>query len=515
MQPEILKPTNGSGLPYFTEAPPTQDGAAAIKLMLYAIFKRRWQVLAVIAVVVLTILVAGLTRPRIYKSTAKVMIRPGRAEVQVGAGDPREITLPVAATTEQVNSEIEIIKSAEVARQVLDRMAAAGTPMFGADTDLTPDEQVGILRSLLTVGPTPQSNVIQIDLFARNAERGQQILKTLIGVYLDRHAKVHGASGASEFFERELQRQRERVQQAEGKLGDFVERERIVVPEDQIRWAVKDAIRYRDVLRTQNNKITVAERNLQTMRKQLAEQPERVFADVERVNPQAQLLTNKLGDLEAKRANLRQLYTDEDRNVKDLDSEIAEVKQRLAEANASAGVVGRERMTANPIREILVQEILHHERNLFDLQERVKALPGFLKNWKNENEEAAIALRKKTIELASLEQDVSAARESYRLFERKQDEARISEALDKEGIVNVSVLDPASLATKPFNSLSPIMVIAALIAGIGLGVGSAVGIEFLGRNFKLEEQVEQYLELPVFAVIPDISELDVAALPRS
>ncbi len=514
MQPEILKSTNG-GVPYFAEAPPTQDGAAAIKLMLYAVFKRKWQVLAVIAVVVLAILVAGLTRPRIYKSTAKVMIRPGRAEVQVSSGEQREITLPVAATTEQVNSEIEIIKSAELSRQVIDRMSAAGTPIFGENSDLSIDEQVGVLRSMLSVGPTPQSNVIAIELFARNAEKGQEILKTLVSVYLDRHAQVHRATGAAEFFQQELTRQHERVAQAEAKLAEFVERERIVVPEDQIRWAVKDAIRYRDVLRTQNNKITVAERNLQTMRKQLAEQPERVFADVERVNPEAQLLTNKLGDLEAKRANLRQLYTDEDRNVTDVEGEITELKRRLASSKAGTGIVGRERMTANPIREVLIQEILHHERNLFDLQERVKALPSFLKNWKNENEENAIALRKKTIELASLEQDVSAARESYRLFERKQDEARISEALDKEGIVNVSVLDPASLATKPFNSMSPIMVVAALIAGIGLGVGSAVGIEFLGRNFKLEEQVEQYLELPVFAVIPDISELDVVEMPRS
>jgi uncharacterized protein involved in exopolysaccharide biosynthesis len=109
VQPEILKSSNGGGVPYFAEAPPTQDGAAAIKLMLYAVFKRKWQVLAVIAVVVLTILVAGLTRPRIYKSTSKIMIRPGRAEVQVSSGEQREITLPVSATTEQVISEIEIL----------------------------------------------------------------------------------------------------------------------------------------------------------------------------------------------------------------------------------------------------------------------------------------------------------------------------------------------------------------------------------------------------------------------
>ncbi len=384
-------------------------------------------------------------------------------------------------------------------------MSAAGAPIFGADTTLSVDEQIGILRTMLSVGPSPQSNVIAIDLFARNPQKGQEILKTLVDVYIDRHAQVHRATGAPEFFEHELARQRDRVQKAEAKLAEFVEVERIVVPEDQIRWAVKDAIRYRDVLRTQNNKISVAERNLEVMKKQLADQPERIFADSERVNPEAQMLMTKLGELEAERANAKQLYTDEDRTVSDLNGQIAEVKSHLALAKASSGIVGRERMSANPIRDVLTQEILHHERNLYDLRERVKALPGFLDKWRDQNEEAAIDLRKKTIELASLEQDVSAARESYRLFERKQDEARISEALDKEGIVNVSVLDPANLAVKPFNQMSMVMVFAALIAGIGLGIGSAVGIEFLGRNFKLEEQVEQHLELPVFAVIPDIS----------
>jgi hypothetical protein len=366
---------------------------------------------------------------------------------------------------------------------------------------------------MVSVNPTPQSNVIEIDFMARNPQKGQEILRTLVDVYLDRHAQVHRGNGAAPFFERELTTQRARVQKAETTLADFVEREHIVVPEDQIRWAFKDAVRYRDVMRTLTNKISVANRNLTTMRRQLAEQPERIFADSERVNPEAENLTQKLGDLEAKRANAKQLYTDEDRTVVDIEGEIAILKERLALTKASGGIVGRERMSSNPIRDVLTQEILHHERNLFDLQERVKVLPGFLEKWEANYEGTAISLRKKTIELAALEQDVSAARESYRLFERKQDEARISEALDKEGIVNISVLDPPSLPLKPFNGMSVIMLLAALIAGTGLGIGSAVGIEFLGRNFKLEEQVEQYLELPVFAVIPDISE--IVELPRS
>ena len=59
--------------------------------------------------------------------------------------------------------------------------------------------------------------------------------------------------------------------------------------------------------------------------------------------------------------------------------------------------------------------------------------------------------------------------------------------------------------------------LGVVVEAAGLGADelghAAVGIEFLGRNFKLEQQVEQYLDLPVFAVIPDISE--IVESPRS
>jgi uncharacterized protein involved in exopolysaccharide biosynthesis len=150
--------------------------------------------------------------------------------------------------------------------------------------------------------------------------------------------------------------------------------------------------------------------------------------------------------------------------------------------------------------------------NLEDLQARVQGLEDRIGRQSSESTKKAIALRQKSIEFTRLQQDVSAARDAYFLYEKKQQESRISDALDKEGILNVSVLDSPSVPTRPFNRMNPLMLVAALVAGTGLGIGTAVGLEFLGRNFKFEEQVEQYLELPVFAVIPDMSE--VAELQR-
>ncbi len=506
MQPEVLKPANGNPrVSYYADASAHRDGTATLKLLLYAIFKRKWQVIGIVAVVLLSILVTGLTRPKLYKTNAKVMIRPGRAEVQVSPGDDRSITLPVSATMEMMNSEMEILKSSELMRQVIARMEQAGAPIFGANPTRSLGEQVAALRRMIAVAPAPQSNVISIDLVARDPVKGQAILAAVTQAYLERHAAVHGTGGATEFFERQKQDHRARVEMAEAALREFVDREGIVVPEEQIRWAFKDSVRYRDAVRTQSNKIAALERHITTYRKQLAAMPERILSDIERVNPTVSVLATELGQLEAKRANLLQLYNADDRTVTDIDAEIAVIKSELEESE-DEGVIGRERLSANPLRRDIEYALLNAERNLIDLRARVAVLPEAIDRQSTEDREQAIELRKKSIELSALEQEVTAARDAFRLYERKQEEARISDALDRSGILNVSILDTPSLPTRPSNTMSPVMLVVALVAGTGLGVGTAVGLEFLGRNFKLEEQVEEYLELPVFAVIPDMSE---------
>ena len=513
MNPDVMRPGNvktgngGAAVPYYVDPSAQHGGSATAKIILYAVFKRKWQVLGIIAVVVLSILVTGLLRPRIYQSSAKVMVRPARAEIQVSAGDDqREIMLPVSASAEMINSEIEILRSSELMRQVLVRTEEEGRPIFGADTTMPITDQIGALKGLLSVSAAPQSNVIILELYARDAEKGREILDTLTAVYLERHAQVHGNAGAAKFFSSAKDGLRGRVEQAESALADFVAREGLVVPEEQILWALTDSVKYRDVLRMQSNKIAALERDLAMWRQQIKSLPKTVSVQVERVNPMSLPLGIELGKREAKRAELLQSYTEHDRRVMDVDAEIALLKARIGEGG-SASVVASEHVSPNPARQRMADLILKGERNLYDLRARVAALPAWLDQIERESTARAVDLRQKAIHLASLDQEVQAARETYRLYEKKEEEARISEALDKEGLVNVSVLDTPTVPTKPFNRMNPLMLVAALVAGTGLGIGAAVGLEMINRNFKLEEQVEHYLELPVFAVIPDLSEV--------
>lgn len=510
MNPEIVRAGNGNGggmpMPYYVDPATQSDSSVSAKLMVYAIFKRKWLALGVLTVIVLSILISGMVRPKIYKNYAKVMLRPSRAEVQVSGGDQREITVPVAAAMEMINSEMEILKSQELMRRAIARMKDAGTPIFGADSGLSEAEQIAALQGMMAVAPTPQSNVIEIDLFARNPEKGRVILRAITDAYLARHAELHGNGGAADFFETQKQTLRERVADSEARLAAFVQREELVLPEDQIRSVLKDAARGSDAVSLQVTKIRGLEQRIQTLNQQLASTPATVQSEVEMVNPMTQGIALELAKKEAERTSLLQNYTEEDRSVANLTAEIAALKAQLA-SDRSGAILGNYRTVLNPIRQDLERRLLNSQMSLDDLHARVKGMSERIDAATVQSTKKAVDMRQKTIELTRLQQEVSASRDAYQLYEKKQEEARISEALDNERFLNVSVLEGATLPTDPYNKMNPLVLVAAMIAGAGLGVGSAVGLEFLGRNFKFEEQVEQYLELPVFAVIPDMTEI--------
>ncbi len=283
------------------------------------------------------------------------------------------------------------------------------------------------------------------------------------------------------------------------------------MPEEQIRSALKDSTRGRDAISTQVAKIRGLERRVATLRKQIASTPPMIDRDVEIEHPTAQGLALELSRKEAERAELTQGYQPGDRLLRDKDAEIAHLRERIAVAQTQP-IIGTQRSSINPVHQDLERRLLNSQMNLEDLQARVAGLQDTIERQSSASARQAIDLRQKSIEFSRLQQEVSAARDAFQLYDKKQQEARISAALDREGILNVSVLDTPSVPTRPFNRMNPLMLIAALVVGTGLGVGTAVSLEFLGRNFKFEEQVEQYLELPVFAVIPDLS--DVAELQQ-
>ena len=92
---------------------------------------------------------------------------------------------------------------------------------------------------------------------------------------------------------------------------------------------------------------------------------------------------------------------------------------------------------------------------------------------------------------------------AFDLYRKKQVEARATEAMTNQSMVNVSVVDRASPPLEPENGLL-LPLVLGLLSGALLAAAMAVAVEYLNRRLRFEEEVERYLELPVLAVIPDL-----------
>jgi uncharacterized protein involved in exopolysaccharide biosynthesis len=104
-----------------------------------------------------------------------------------------------------------------------------------------------------------------------------------------------------------------------------------------------------------------------------------------------------------------------------------------------------------------------------------------------------------------LQQDMlrtaKADEENYMLYLRKAEEARISDALDRQRFSNVVVAEPA---TVPFTSQARwllVVVLGGLIASL-LSVTLAFVVDRWDPSFRTPEEVESFLGSPVVAAFP-------------
>ena len=112
-------------------------------------------------------------------------------------------------------------------------------------------------------------------------------------------------------------------------------------------------------------------------------------------------------------------------------------------------------------------------------------------------------LRDKRFTIMNLKMDADAKAYAFDLYRKKEKDAGIQEAMQNQSMVNVSVVEHAMPPLEPENGLL-LPLLLGVAGGLGLATGLAVGVEYLNRRLRFEEEVERYLELPVLAVIPEL-----------
>ena len=444
------------------------------------LFRRKWQIAATFAFVICAVTAVTLLLPKQYESEMKILVKNERADmiVSAGRGDGSDFHGEVSET--EINSEIELLDSINLLQRVvlkcgLERLESGFTSGASEALPVAIERATSRLQRDLTITPVRKANIIEIHYSARNANQASAVLRQLAESYLEEHLKVHGTPGTYQFFATQAESYQTQLQDAETKLEQFRQRNRIVMLAEQKDAMLQRASESEAALMQADASIGEYTHKLVDIRGQLAASSPRVVTQNRTVPNQYSVehMSSLLVELKNRRTALLAKFRPDDRLVQEADKEISDTQAALDKA---ADLTAAERTTdVNPVHLTLEIDMAKQQAELAGVQARRQTLAQQASSYRGQ----LMALGNATAEFDDLTRTQKKAEENYLLYAKKAEEARIAESLDQQKIANVVIAEPPTeshLPSKPNVKLN--LALGVLLASF-LSLGVAFGSEYL------------------------------------
>ncbi len=481
-----------------------QNVSEQIRDILHVVFKRKRLIAIVFLAITLPGLIATLARKPSYTATAKVMISTQRDDPTVQPTEVNKLET-IQLNESLVNSEVHIIRSRDLLDNVVRALAISGDaieplPVVSRSGNSFGQQVIGMTTSL-AITPIKASNVIQIDYKASDAGYATRVVNRVVDEYLAYHATVHGNKGLPRFYDEQQRLLETRLRKAEDALAGFASEQGIVSPKDEILATVRAVGEMGSALRELGTSIVGTEERIRAIREQIASQPEVVKrSQALEVNPVITQLSAQLVDRQVDRVALLRKYTDKDRHVRDNGEEIADLKAEIdAEVHDHPTIVAHQLFRTNPLREDRLRSLLDLESQIKEMRARQVMVEEDL----SRSNRRLGSLQQKAIAYDRLDQEVKNSRETYELYVKREQEARISQARDEQKLVNINVVQRPALPL-PRADTQRASVAILVLAGVVLGLAAAFGREYMSRSLRSEHDVGRHLGLPLLASIGDV-----------
>jgi polysaccharide biosynthesis transport protein len=433
---------------------------------------------------VVVVMAVGSRLPTRYAAMASVM-------VDVRASDPLTAMIMPAS----LNTQIEIIQSDRVSRRVIKMLkldedravqqrwleARKGGGIFESlrlgiftnedavgDHGPLEDWLVDSLQKNLKATAGRDSNIINIVFQGPDPSSAAAIANAYAQGYIDTiiEMKVEPAKQYARWFQDQTRALRENVEKAQSRLSQYQQSKGIVERDERMDYETTK-------LRELSSQLTILQsQTTESRSKQKSGQD--TLPEIMQNGMIAGLKT----DINHREATLQEAALNLGKNhpqYQRMESELASLKQKL---EVETQHITRSFWTASEIGQSRESELMA----------AIEAQKKKLLALKNERDE--IAVRQREVESATQAYDAVNARFNQTTLESQATRA------------NVSLLTPAVAPRVP-SSPKPlhVMLMIAMVLGALLGLGTAVGLEFLDWRIRSAEDLAEMLQVPVLGVI--------------
>ena len=491
---------------------PTTEEQIDLRDYLRVLSKRRWTIVAVFALVVLTVAVITFTATPFYQATARVVIEkenPNLVSVQ-------EVMAVDATGSDYYQTQYKIIESRAVAREVIRRLDLAESQEFSTDPEedfvsqtkawvkgaiagssgwvlailgisspkpaeeAAPDTRlVNTFIERVSVEPIRNSRLVDVSVEAKDPVMAAKMANELVRAYIDRNleTKLQATKDAVQWLSARIDEERRKVEAAENALLRYKEEQGIITDfssDSEKITAQKLAQLNQQVVEAESKRVEAETRYKQAMA--LQDNPDMLDSIPE-------VLSNEL---------IREIKKME----VNLYNRMSELSKKYGKRHPQMVAIESELEDLQKRKITEVQRVVNSLRNEYRL---AVAREESLKNALAQQKAESLELNKKAVEFGVLQRQAESARNMYELLVKRFKETSLTEEM-KTG--NIRVVDRAEVPLEPVKPRKKLNLLLALVVGLALGVGLAFFLEYLDNSIKLPDEIKEYLKIPYLGPVP-------------
>src|ERR1700731_321402 len=447
--------------------------------------------------------VVAFLLPTKYEAQMKILVRHERAESVVSPEREAPVQWRTEVSEEELQSEAELIKSRDLLTKVVvacDLQNLGVSSLWnrtGDKDDQRVSRAVVALEKNLTVQPIKLTNLISVAYKSKDPQLAARVLNSLASLYLEKHLAMHRAPGEFDFFHQQAEEYRKALANAEAKLTDFSREQGVVNPALEKEITVRKLTEFEAEEKSARASIAGTRQTIRTLESQLATLPNRQTTQVRTSdNPQLmERMKSKLLELELKRTELLTKFEPTYRPVQEVEQQIAQTREAIATAEKTP--LRDEITDRDPTYEALRSELAKSKTELAAAEARAAATSALVRSYRTESQQ----LDHKEVLQQGMLRAAKVDEENYMLYLRKQEEARISDALDQQRFSNVVVADPATVPYISQGRWLLVVLLGGLIASLA-SVMLALAMDRWDPSFRTPDEVESFLGTPVVAAFP-------------
>ena len=394
----------------------------------------------------------------------------------------------IRPNTEYFNTQVRILKSRSLAKRVIEEISDTSFQQLPGDTsiagNLGNDEllnrQVDRFLGTIEVRPLRDTRLVEVGYTSLDAERAADIVNTLFTKYIEFNQEFKSSSTrqASEFINRQMEELQRTLAQKEEELQNYSKSKDLFYLNNEENVEVgKFSDLNRAYTEAQINRI-----NKEAVYRELKRQD---FEDYPAVRNDQLInqLKGNYANLENEYKRKSQVFKDSYPEMVKIKSQMDALQQRIREESGN-----------------LAEQNLKDAKNQYE--SALKKEDSLLKLL-NQQKEEMVTSNSNAIHYNSLRIEVENMRNLLNFLDRKHKET-ILVSTNHEGadLSNIRIIDPADVPRRAIAPQRRMLLLMALILGIGGGLALIFLLDFMDRTVKDQEDIKELMGVPTLGVIP-------------